>query len=657
MHARGLLSAVILAVVAAVFSPAAATASGYRAGAAAVVITPPHETGHRVGELACPVDVWDGPSMWEFDEPYVDANDDGHYNVGDPYCDANANGRYDGIWVVGQVNHPAEHVHDDIFVRTFVVARGSSDFVALSSVDSLGLFNTDIQAARDIVLSQHPDVADIIVSADHNESSPDSIGLWGPGGPNGEDVDGAASLTSGVNDYYMSFLATKIAESVTLALADARPARLNILETTAPTIIPTLNHWPTTNRKDATTANPSPQAAGRIDAWDPKVHILQAKDEGNGDNIFTLVDYDAHIQNLGHSDDDYWSHSITADWVQFFNRDIEAQQGGVVIYLQGANGSIETPSVPTLGNYPEGTPERSEAIGTELAKVVNENVGAALPLVGGDVDVARESFTVPLENQLFMAAFAAHLFPHKLFGASTTPYTYPQMQTEVGIVNIGPLQFLANPGEAFPALTKGSHWGIDEGCSGRPNPPVPSWSSSADYRWDVGLADDMIGYESPAWSWDSDQTTYENPLDPCSNDSDEQGHHHGLEDESVGPTGGNIVAAHLSVLAKAMSHGAPAEIATGRYLFADGSLSRRPYRASYQRDDGPSMPAVTTRAIGVVVGYRVFMLPGFTDAGTYHATGEGTFVDYDGHAQSDPDQGTRGMSTATGTIFVDVYPA
>ena len=42
------------------------------------------------------------------------------------------------------------------------------------------------------------------------------------------------------------------------------------------------------------------------------------------------------------------------------------------------------------------------------------------------------------------------------------------------VVDVGPdLQLLANPGEAFPALMVGSHWGIeDASCPDRPNPPV-----------------------------------------------------------------------------------------------------------------------------------------------------------------------------------------
>ena len=70
---------------------------------------------------------------------------------------------------------------------------------------------------------------------------------------------------------------------------------------------------------------------------------------------------------------------------------------------------------------------------------------------------------------------------------------------------MGPdLQFLVNPGEAFPGLVLGNPYGIeDASCDNRANPPVPTWHASAPFRFQVGLGDDMIGYEKPAWSfWD-----------------------------------------------------------------------------------------------------------------------------------------------------------
>ena len=636
-----------------------AEAAGFRAGAAALDITPPN-TGNRVGGLLCPAAVWTGPRIWDFDEPYIDRNHDGEFTFGEPFCDANHNLRYDGIWVSGGVNHHARSVLTHIWVRTFVVSDGTHG-VAVASVDSLGMFAPDIDQARIKARAVNPWL-DLIVSSDHNESSPDPIGLYGPS-VQGENAD--FGTTSGVDDYYMSFLEQRIADSVTQSVRSMRPATLRVIQTTAPTIVPTLNHWPTTNRKDDANATPPP-ANGRIDAWDPTVRILQAIDASSGATIFTSVGYDSHVQNLGHSSDPSIAHAITADWVGPFTHDVEAAQGGVAIYLQGANGSIETPQVPSRHNAAEGTIDRSNDIGHELAAVANAAIPAATPLAPGPVGDVRERFKAPLENQLFIAAFALHLFPHRQLGLPALdpswPLGRPSVTTSVTVAHIGALDLIANPGEAFPALTKGSHWGTDEGCTTRANPPVPSQHSTAGYRWDVGLADDMVGYLIPAWGWDADRTVYLNPLDSCaSNDTAEGGHHHALEDESLGPDAGNYIATHLASVLDRFDTGAHNPIASGRYLFADGTVSRRPYIAPFARD-GVVDP--TVHAIGVVGDSgAVVMLPGFDTAGSKHATAHGTFVDFDGHPQTAADQATRGMTlleavpgvAAGTTFFLDVF--
>jgi hypothetical protein len=613
----------------------------------------------------CPSQLWDGPTIWQFDEPYRDEDDSGEYDFGESYCDSNLNGRYDGIWVVGGVNHHADSALDDIFVRTSTISDGTKT-VAIASVDALGLFDTDVNVARDLVAQAHPEV-ELFVSADHNESSPDTVGLWGP---SREEVpsDVPAGASSGVNDYYMTFLADRIAESVDRAIAGAHTANIRIVETTAPGIVPNFKQWPTSNRKDGSDAVPSPQQAGRIDTWNPKVHIMQAKDSTSEATIFTLVGYDAHVQNLGHSDQ--FQNMISADWPGFFWPLIEGAQGGVAIYMQGANGSVETPQVPGRGSPPEGSLERSIAIAEELADVTNQalsgtNPGAALAFgpVKGQHDTA---IRLPVQNNLFTAAFAAHLFPHKEFSDPPADPDElamggdrPWISSSVGVARIGTLELIANPGESFPALIRGSHWGQDESCGSRANPPVPVYFSNAQYRWDIGLADDMVGYNIPAWGWHSFSPTYSRPDDECSLSEDDgkdaKGHQHALETESLGPAAGNIIATHLVDLIQEVGGASNNDVLRGRYLFADGTVSRRPYVAPFD-PDGVVEP--TKHAVGVVVstsnGFKTYALASFK--GPYDIAARGSFIDFDGRTQAATDQTTRGMSIASKQTYLDVWP-
>jgi hypothetical protein len=723
LHRTVLPAALVALVVILPTLPGTATSAAevetWIAGAAAVPVTPPTclepdhvftdlpaaqqpdqtcESEHRVGTEpvapspvpVCPKQLWSGPSPWDFDEPYVDTNGNERYDTQEPYCDANGNGRYDGIWVGGAplANTKMRRLNDDIFVRTQTISDGDKT-VAIASVDALGLFKPDVDLARSKTLSLIGETAekfDLFVLANHNESSPDAIGLWGPrpGGAPGpfEDPEVPAGTTSGVDDYYIDFLAQRIADSVALSLgkepsdlttltergvsrAAAEPVTLNMIETRARDLAPVLSQWPTTNRKDSSTATPPP-GAGLIEAWDPKVQILSAKALDDGATVFTSVGYDAHIQNIGHSDDPFWNQAITADWPYFFWRDIEAAQGGVSLFLPGTNGSVETPCPTDCAE--ENTMLRSKQIGESFAATINEALatGPGSLIAPEPIQFERREPIVAVQNQLFVAAFAANLFPHKNSdiappsGEQPDEPNKPHIKTSVGVIKVGSIEWMANPGEALPLLSKGSHWGQNEACSTRPNPVVPSWHSSATYRWDLGLANDMIGYEYPAWSWDAGPETYSNPSDPCStNATNEGGHSHKLESESLGPYSGNIVAQNLVGIIQGFDGTDANDIYVGRYLFEDGTLRRRPYKAA-----PPSAPNrdgnldILERAVGIfyAVGTerRVATLDSYD--GPFRSSSQGSFVDFDGHVQGRASDITRGMRVGSRTIFVDVWP-
>src|SRR5205823_14872575 len=159
-------------------------------------------------------------------------------------------------------------------------------------------------------------------------------------------------------------------------------------------------------------------------------------------------------------------------------------------------------------------------------------------------------------------------------GARQSPIALPDSWTclagrgtttaSVAVMDVGPdLQFIANPGEAFPALMLGGPWGIeDASCPNRENPPVPTWHASAKYRFQVGLGDDLIGYEKPPWSFLYDTPGSFTPTD-CT--SDPHNHSHALEDEALGPTAANLLAHKLADLLDA-NPDPIAEIRLGRYV-------------------------------------------------------------------------------------------
>src|SRR5206468_12568023 len=190
-------------------------------GAASVDVTPPPHTPASDAAFvpicgATPEQVaqlWPGPRQFAFEEPYVDVHGVGRFVPGDPYCDANGNHRYEAPYIAGGSgqNHWPTSTDSPNPIRSEAVVFALGDKrVALVVVDSIGLFNTGMDLIRQAAKPLAPDVSQIFVSSTHDESAPDPIGLWGP-----DDSDlpshgqAPAAVSSGVDDYYMSFLAQR----------------------------------------------------------------------------------------------------------------------------------------------------------------------------------------------------------------------------------------------------------------------------------------------------------------------------------------------------------------------------------------------------------------------------------------------------------------
>jgi len=514
-------------------------------------------------------------------------------------------------------------VHDPIDARAIAFSDGSTTAVLVSVVNQ-GLFENYTHRIRDRVQQLRPGVTDIEVSANHNESSPDAIGIYGA-----PDVDGVTGARSGIDDYYIGFLVERVADAAVAAYDDLQPAVVRATSFPLPSDVRVQlsNNFPTTDDD------------GHAAAIDPKVRLLTAT-TAHGAPLFELVNLAAHNQEIGHSGAGDLAHEISADWPGYLQHELERTMGGMGVFLAGDNGSEEDPEtvppVPVTA-HPEctdGCYAQAQATGEAIAHAAFSHAGELERVQPGTVTIQRDEFFVPLENNLFRVAGAAGLFGDRVGyvnGIPVAPGLGNEFRTEVGVIAVGPdVQVLANPGEAFPALMLGSPWGIDDaGCPDRANPPAPAWHASARWRFEAGLANDMIGYLLPAWGFSSEPGTY---TTTCFNDQDNRdpkGHQHKLEDESVGPTAGNLVAEHLTALLDA-DHDPTITVAQGRFLLGDGTTSRR-----------------ASGAVGVVLA----------DGRVVPVGGGVRFIDYDGAPQSSPDLSTRGVQMADGRqVFLDVYP-
>ena len=678
----------MLCVIAAIPAAASADTTPWSVGAAKVDTTPPAcdaaqdlqafpavDPGRQT---ICPRSTYDGPRLWRFEEPYQDTDGSGDFNYPDqggvptaePFCDYNHNGRWEGIYLSGGSNHLAKTLHDPIDARAVAISDGTKT-VVLVSVVAQGIFENYIREARQAAQtlagqgahqSRCGHIDEMVVSSNHNESSPDTVGIYGAP----SDPTGTFGLNSGIDEYYMDWLDQQMSNVAVDSCDDRRPASLREVEFPVP---PDLE-------QEIPRRFPTADDFGNPAAIDAKVRVLQARD-ANGDAIFTMMNLADHNQDIGHSDSYEESHAFSSDWPGYFHDRLEQDVGGMAMFLAGAIGSqedlITNPRIPDppCNSGSNGCFAQVELTGNTIADHVAAELASAQPVSAGSVDGERTEFCAPLENNLFRAAFEAGLFGERqgYTNCQPTGRAGNEVFTSVAVLDVGAdLQFISNPGEAFPALMLGGPWGIeDASCPNRENPPVPTWHARGKYRFQVGLGDDLIGYEKPAWSFLYDTPGSFTPTD-CT--SDPHNHSHSLEDEAVGPTAGNLVAEHLTDLLD-QTPDPVAEIRLGRYVKADGTLTDA-YSAPQDQGAPGHFP---TDAVAIWLAD-----PGSTalepDTGTIVALGDvgrfgdrpvdahGDFMDFDGAKQPNgPDVSTRGMlvRNADGGVqkryYVNVYPA
>jgi hypothetical protein len=601
------------------------SASAFRAGAAKVDITPPAYTSESDAAFvpvcgATPAQVaqlWPGPRPFAFEKPYVDTYGLGRYAPGDPYCDADHSGRYEAPYIAGgsgQNHWPTSVDEGNGPGAEAVVFAVGEQRVAVVSVDSIGLFNATIDRIRAEVQRLDPGVAHVFVSSTHDESAPDPIGLWGPDASElPEHPETPAATSSGVDEYYMDFLVDRVAHAVVSADGALEPASLDVATGAMPS-----------NTQSCWSSYPY------ID--DQSMPVMQARDR-SGRVIFTLADVGTHAETLAFSGNRAYTSLLSADWPGAMRSDFEARwPGSVGVEVAGMVGSVETPTVyepqstqvvrvpgaihGVPGNpdgcssvYPQpssGTPvtdarEFIPAYGASVADAAAAALQSGRTVAPSTLTSQQQSVCVPLENNLFVAAFAAGLFPDRPSyadsGCTVEAHSPSYLKASIGVLTLGPIQLAYSPGEVFPFTeirgpideaqmpfpTDCYEPGTENYFCGNPLPMTP-WVSAEmtrPYRFLVGLGEDMIGYMFPPGNFvGSEGEVNQEPWvayeDTNANGGhDRFGHGHSDDAESVGPYSGLAVTTALQQLLA--SDGNASHVAPGLYVDAAGHVSDSPF--------------------------------------------------------------------------------
>lgn len=621
-----------------------------RAGAASVDFTPP-PFGSSAGAAAnCTGhQAFSGPRRFAFEEPYLDLGKAGHFAQGDPYLDCNHNGRWDGNFLGGGSDTPRfyTHVLDSVGARAVVVSNGRRT-LAVEVVDQEGLFNVYAERIRRQVERDGVHLDGIFISANHDESAPDTLG-----------ISGVDAVTSSVNAYFADFLVRRSALAIERAYRARRSARLRFWESREPA-----------NLRQCWSSYPF------VD--DQLMPVLQAVDR-RGRAIATLANVSQHAETLGFNPDPGERVGVSSDWVHFFRASLEKRFGGVGIEMAGSVGSVETPQVfsrlisrvPQVESRPEhpagcrtlfrahgravalGYRSETRAFALALAGAVTHGARGARRSRSATIWGRRADVCLPLSNSLFAVGAAVGVFAARPGYANGCRTPVPpaangstsgnEILSQVAAFRIGDGEFVSVPGEVFPFTFLRGPLGPQD--MPFPADPLPPWLMPhlhAPYRFVDGLGEDMVGYIFPPGNGVGVPGERGNGIDPGS--TDRFGCNHSDDSEAASSSTSVLTGQALVRLLDAQE-GRPERVVVGRYVLPGGRRSRDPL-------GGPVLKCTTDTRFHFARRARAVWV-----RGRRRLVHPRRWLSLSGRPQRRPDRDTRGYVDRRGRhVWLDVYP-
>jgi len=423
-------------------------------------------------------------------------------------------GEIQGIWLAGFGNGRAATgirspemglvgAGDGWDARSLVLEQGNTT-VAIVTIDTIGYFNDEVVEIRKMLAADNIKVDHVVVQALHNHEGPDTMGMWGQ-----------EFLQPGYNEAYGQQVREAIVEAITISVSELRPVQVM-----------------TVGEVDISTYHENGLANVIRDSRDPWVVDemlsairLVAEEEKT---IATLVSYGCHPETL-----DDTNTLITADFVHALRRTVEDGSvwetapgkegfGGPAIFVNAAVGGMMTTlgvevTNPDGDTYKSPSFEKADSIGQLLGEMAIDAIELGDVLDAPQLSVANTAFKLDVLNPTFKLLFEAGVLKRT---------TYPgeggsdalRIQTEMSVINLGPVQMLSIPGEILPELVIGGYDGSRINAPGVPlvdpnntNPPdldnapegpyIQERMGGA-YRWIIGLGNDELGYIIPDYNFE-----------------------------------------------------------------------------------------------------------------------------------------------------------
>ena len=310
----------------------------------------------------------------------------------------------------------ATEIHDELWVRA-IALRYREVTLVLVSLDLLGLFHEYVESIRGMVAAAGIPADGLIVTCTGNHSGPDTLGLWGKGLPG-----------LGLNVRYLDFLRTQIVQVIGLAVAAMEPAQAHMA------CAELAGH------------------AGDVDAAETAVVQFRTI---TGKNLATVIEGSLVPQVLEAANT-----IISADFLNWLYLDLEHTSNDVIMYV--CDGTAD----PALSLVRERSWGEAERIGYKLASMVDHAVQDAPPIAVDHLAVWRRPIAIPPDRGRLA----------RPGNAGGRPVGEWHRESEVSLVELGPIRMLALPGLVTPDMGFELRKALDAPC-----------------RWLLCLSNDNLG--------------------------------------------------------------------------------------------------------------------------------------------------------------------
>lgn len=395
----------------------------------------------------------------------------------EPFQDVDGDGWFDATFIGGYgPMRPANGVHDAVWARAVVISQ-DEQYVAFVGLDLVGLGWPRIHEARDALAADGFDGSRLVVSSTHNHQGPDTMGLWG----NPYDF---AHPISGTNPEFQQ----RVADSIEQAVRDAAGSMVAVDLTVGAVNMRDRGPWfsgPAFGGK-----NPDAHMHGMIhDGRDPvvvsdQVLVVQGVSPDSG-TVFTFTNWSGHPEVRGSGNND-----ISSDWVGAMRDVLEAEYGGIALHMPESLGGMQSalngdiPRVTASGEHVlsgevdadgDDVPVWAErdswdfvtSHGWHLAEAAMDALADGETMKAAPIRVEVEPIYVPIENVAYNLLGPSGIFDLGFDQLVTDPALCPELgvstesgciPTQTSRVQLGPIQWLAVPGELLPELA----WGFPD---------------------------------------------------------------------------------------------------------------------------------------------------------------------------------------------------